>query len=231
MRYEEIALDSGICKLEPDKITISPSLKGWKVIVDSSTQDITLEERVIGIPTLRKRYVSFSHVQRIDGACFEAASQPRGLCYTIDIVTIDGETIPIANTRERNLHRHHWNPMERHRYLKHDKDAIWKGERVVSALRKLIGLRDPSEPSVAEGYNQRGIKYAKVCNYDRAIAEFTEAINTYPFIGNLYYNRAMAFEELGRINEAIADYQKYIEIGDDARLIESAKESLNGLSG
>lgn len=210
MSFEKIDFYNFVCTLQPDKITFSAGVWGEEVVVDGNNQEITFEERYLGIPTLSSGMMPFSQVQRID-EFFD------GTFFLINLVTTNNEIINLASIRNM--------------YYPSNVDLKWQGERVAKELRKLIGLRDPSEPSIAEKYNRRGIKYAKVGNYERAVAEFTEAVNIYPFIANLYYNRAMAFEELGRITEAIADYKKFIEIGDDARLIESARESIKELSG
>src|SRR3712207_6061887 len=49
-------------------------------------------------------------------------------------------------------------------------------------------------------------------NYERAIAEFREAIRQEPDDYVAYYNRGNAYFELGDLDKALADYTKALEL-------------------
>ncbi len=190
--------------------------------MDGNDQEVSLKERVLGISTLATRTIPFSHIQRIDGACFKVGDSLGGLVYTIDIVTSYDETIPVASAGEVSGFMGRGGEI--------NKDTIWHGERLAREIRNMIGLPDPGAPTSVEAYNTRGIKYGQKGKFDEAIAEFTEAINTYPFVANLYFNRAMAFEELDMRSEAIADYKKFIEMSDNTKLVKKAQIAIRELS-
>ncbi len=44
-------------------------------------------------------------------------------------------------------------------------------------------------------------------DYDRAIADFTEAIRLDPKLGSAFSNRGLAYEKKGGFDRAIADFQ------------------------
>ena len=48
--------------------------------------------------------------------------------------------------------------------------------------------------------------------YDRAIADFDEAIKLNPNDANAYYNRGLAYKKKGDKEQAIADFRKALEI-------------------
>jgi Tfp pilus assembly protein PilF len=63
-----------------------------------------------------------------------------------------------------------------------------------------------SEPTTAEQYIDRGLKYARVEQYDKAIQDFSKAIEINPSYGKAYHNRAVAFTKIGDSEEAAADF-------------------------
>jgi tetratricopeptide (TPR) repeat protein len=50
--------------------------------------------------------------------------------------------------------------------------------------------------------------------YDRAIADFTKAIEIDPKDASAYASRGVAYEEIGRIDDAIVDYRAALARGD-----------------
>ena len=61
------------------------------------------------------------------------------------------------------------------------------------------------------GYTNRGVRYAREKQYDKAIDEFTKAIEAQPKDPNNYRNRAQVYELIKQPEKAIADYGKIIE--------------------
>ena len=73
----------------------------------------------------------------------------------------------------------------------------------------------------AEAYNQRGIAYGELKNYQQAIEDFTQAINLNPDPDcPLYYiGRAHAYSDLENYEKAIEDYNKAIEINPNSTFL------------
>jgi len=67
----------------------------------------------------------------------------------------------------------------------------------------------------AEAYLNRGVAYAKKGDLDRAIADFTKAIELRPGLAKVYINRGKAHDVKGDHDRAIADYTKAIELKPD----------------
>jgi tetratricopeptide (TPR) repeat protein len=83
----------------------------------------------------------------------------------------------------------------------------------------------------AETYNRRGNCYAAKGDYNKAISDYTRAIETdYPEIDAVYYyNRAGAYKELGDKNKALADYRTALELSDDEWMMEQISEAIKEL--
>jgi tetratricopeptide (TPR) repeat protein len=79
--------------------------------------------------------------------------------------------------------------------------------------------RDPANanaaqlnPKIAESYYQRGIAYGQNGNYDRAIADLTEAIRFNPVLTQAYYNRGVSYWRTGNHDGATADFNEAIRL-------------------
>ncbi|MEP6809823.1 MAG: tetratricopeptide repeat protein [Chthoniobacterales bacterium] len=62
------------------------------------------------------------------------------------------------------------------------------------------------------GHTNRGVKYARKKEYDKAIVEFSAAIESQPQDPKNYSNRALSYELSGKLEEAKADYTKAIAL-------------------
>ena len=62
------------------------------------------------------------------------------------------------------------------------------------------------------GYNNQGITYYQKGDYDRAIRDFTKAIEINPRYAKAYNYRGSAYGEKGDYDQAIRDFTKAIEI-------------------
>ena len=64
----------------------------------------------------------------------------------------------------------------------------------------------------------RGVAYAKLGNYGRAIEDYDRAIEINPQCADAYYNRGAAYAKLGNYRRAIEDYDRAIEIDPECAL-------------
>jgi len=78
---------------------------------------------------------------------------------------------------------------------------------------KLLLSRHP-QTAIAH-YNMAYIQLGMLGDMEKAVDEFTEAIRHNPRYYQAYSARAVALEELGRIPEAIGDYERALEIVPD----------------
>src|SRR5947207_6751990 len=68
---------------------------------------------------------------------------------------------------------------------------------------------NPNDPG---GHSAKGVEFAKKKEYDKAVEEFTQAIQGEPNDAKNYFNRATAYRGLNKLTEAINDYSKAIEL-------------------
>ena len=69
---------------------------------------------------------------------------------------------------------------------------------------------------LAEAYYNRGNTHATLDEYDRAIADYTQAITIEPKLVQAYNKRGLVYHEVGRYEEALADYTQAIRIVERA---------------
>jgi tetratricopeptide (TPR) repeat protein len=70
----------------------------------------------------------------------------------------------------------------------------------------------PGSPADAEFYLRRGEDFSSVHDYDRAIADYTTAIQLRPDYAEAYNDRSFAYYLKGDAERAIADYTRAIEL-------------------
>jgi tetratricopeptide (TPR) repeat protein len=68
---------------------------------------------------------------------------------------------------------------------------------------------NPKDPG---GHSAKGVEFAKKKEYDKAVEEFTKAIEAEPQDAKNYFNRATAYRGLNKLTEAFNDYSKAIEM-------------------
>ena len=81
----------------------------------------------------------------------------------------------------------------------------WKGE-------DCLNRRLPEEPVDANGFRDRGNRYSRHGNYERAIQDYNQAIELEPEFADTYYDRGCSFYEIGMYDEAVADLSQAIEL-------------------
>ena len=82
----------------------------------------------------------------------------------------------------------------------------------------------------ADAYNSRGNRLMEQRLLKSAIADFDEAIRLDPKFTVAYGNRAIAYKTLGDKTKAISDFERFIALSDDPRMIEVAKQQIKELS-
>jgi tetratricopeptide (TPR) repeat protein len=78
----------------------------------------------------------------------------------------------------------------------------------IADLDKAIAIN----PQYADAYNNRGLTYKALREYQKAIADYNKAIVLNPKLALAYTNRGMIYHALKDYPKAIADFNKAIEI-------------------
>ncbi|MBI4646279.1 MAG: tetratricopeptide repeat protein, partial [Bacteroidia bacterium] len=68
------------------------------------------------------------------------------------------------------------------------------------------------KPDYADAYINRGIGYRKSGDYNKAIQDYSKAIEIKPDFAEAYNSRAIAYNKSGDYNKAIQDYKKAIDL-------------------
>ncbi len=82
----------------------------------------------------------------------------------------------------------------------------------------------------ADSYNTQGNRYLELRQLRRAIEDFGEAIRLDPKYAVAYGNRAIAYKLQGNKAKAIADFEKFITLASNPRLVQIAKQQVEELS-
>jgi tetratricopeptide (TPR) repeat protein len=82
----------------------------------------------------------------------------------------------------------------------------------------------------ADAYNSRGNRFLEQRLLKMAIADFDEAIRLDPKFTVAYGNRAVAYKMQGDKTKAISDYERFIALSTDPRMIRVAKQQIKELS-
>jgi len=64
-------------------------------------------------------------------------------------------------------------------------------------------------------YVEKGISHVAQGEYQQAIDEFTNGIDSHPYSGSAYLYRAEVYEKIGRWRDALADYADYIQYASE----------------
>ena len=97
-------------------------------------------------------------------------------------------------------------------------------EPAIEAYTRAILAGDLEPEALAVTFNNRGVAYGELGDYDRAIQDYNQALTLRPgdrtSIKNLrigYARRGSAHANLGEQDQALADYSKAIELDPDYR--------------
>ena len=73
----------------------------------------------------------------------------------------------------------------------------------------------PPEPTTPEGYVDRGNRYSRNGVYERAIADYTAAIELDAACADAWFNRGVSWYEVGEYQQSIEDLTEAIRLDPD----------------
>jgi tetratricopeptide (TPR) repeat protein len=99
-------------------------------------------------------------------------------------------------------------------------------QQVVAACSRIIASKRANQNVLSSALNLRGLAYDWLRDYDRAFADFNEAIRVNPRYASPYNNRGLGYERKGDVDRAIADYGESIRL-DPSSPVESLRAYRN----
>jgi len=84
-------------------------------------------------------------------------------------------------------------------------------KKAIEYLNNAIKLK----PDYVEAYNNRGLAYFNLGQYQRAIKDYNKALRLKPDFTKAYYNRGSAYRHLGKHQRAIEDYDNALRLKPD----------------
>jgi tetratricopeptide (TPR) repeat protein len=90
-------------------------------------------------------------------------------------------------------------------------------QRQIAGCTALIKSHEFHGEKLAGIYNRRGIAYTRIREYDKAIADYNEAILHDISNSDVFYNRGLAYRRKGDFDHAITDHTRAITGYDPAR--------------
>jgi tetratricopeptide (TPR) repeat protein len=85
-------------------------------------------------------------------------------------------------------------------------------DQVISGCTAVIQSGEQSPKDLSTAFNNRGNAYYAMKDYDRAIADFSEAIRIDPKFAVAFYNRSCAYRDKGDGERSIDDYIESIRL-------------------
>ena len=92
-------------------------------------------------------------------------------------------------------------------YLTVEQTAVWRNS---IGLWTYVIEKEPGRVPLA--YNNRGLVYYKTGQFDKAAADFQEAVTLRPSYLDAYSNLGMAYYQIGRMDRAIENFDKAISL-------------------
>jgi len=86
------------------------------------------------------------------------------------------------------------------------------GEVAIAACTRAIQSGRFNGPTLATFFNNRAIEYRQLGDYDRAIADYSQAIRIDANFTGAYTGRGLAYEGKGETAKAKAEYQKALTV-------------------
>jgi tetratricopeptide (TPR) repeat protein len=84
--------------------------------------------------------------------------------------------------------------------------VLWAGER------RLFGDDDGDDPHLAPAWNNRGLAHSNLGQWDKAVADFSKAIELDPKLAGAWNGRGFAYFNLGQYDKAVADFSRAFEV-------------------
>ena len=93
--------------------------------------------------------------------------------------------------------------------------SIYAGQgnhgEAIQVFSQYLKMKD-AEMIAPNHYNDRGLSYHAIGDYQNAIADFNQAIKTVPLYGSSYYHRGLTYQAMGQKQEALADFKRTLEV-------------------
>jgi tetratricopeptide (TPR) repeat protein len=94
-------------------------------------------------------------------------------------------------------------------------DMASAGQRIEACSAVIKGGHDKGD-KLAEAFNNRGVAYRLRSDYDRAIADYAQAIKLNAKFVAAFVNRGVAYDKKGDFDRAIQDYDQAIKLKPSA---------------
>jgi tetratricopeptide (TPR) repeat protein len=130
-----------------------------------------------------------------------ARTAVKRLCSILTSVSLAGASAPAQTPQERG-----WCEGE---------DAVTVDQRIDGCSAVIRTARDKGD-KLAEAFNNRGVGYRLKGDYDRAIADYNQAIKLNAKFASAYNNRGVAYDKKGEYDRAILDYDQAIKLRPSA---------------
>ena len=91
-------------------------------------------------------------------------------------------------------------------------DASSDPASAIKVCTRVIEAGGLERPALANAYESRGTEWARQGQHDRAIADFTKAIELDPKLSAAYVNRALSRSDKGESDLAITDYEAALKL-------------------
>jgi len=83
------------------------------------------------------------------------------------------------------------------------------------------------DPAYAEAYYCRGVlRWREFGDYERAIEDLTTVLELAPSRVEAYFNRGLAYKMNQEADQAIADFERYLDVGRDDFWLDAARRQL-----
>jgi tetratricopeptide (TPR) repeat protein len=98
-------------------------------------------------------------------------------------------------------------------------NALWdeQGRKFADSKKAIEYLNEAIKlkPDYVEAFNNRGLAYFNLGQYQRAIKDYNNALRLKPDFTGAYYNRGAAYDDLGQYQRAIEDYDNALRLKPD----------------
>lgn len=96
-------------------------------------------------------------------------------------------------------------------------------DETISTCTKAVESGDLPDKRLAEAFTGRALAYGTRNQYERAMADFDQALRLDPTLADAYFGRGTAHAHLGEFERAIGDFDKAIQFAPDYTLTYSSR--------